>query len=45
MVRAAADVSFESSLVMEEFAEANLFSTHALPHYAKRILNKGGGKL
>jgi 2-(1,2-epoxy-1,2-dihydrophenyl)acetyl-CoA isomerase len=41
LLRSASDLSFDASLVMEEFAEANVFSTRALPYFANKILSKG----
>jgi 2-(1,2-epoxy-1,2-dihydrophenyl)acetyl-CoA isomerase len=45
LLRSVMDMNFESSLRMEEFAEANCFSTRALPFSADRILNKKQSKL
>jgi 2-(1,2-epoxy-1,2-dihydrophenyl)acetyl-CoA isomerase len=38
LLRAAVDLPFENSLRMEEFAEANCFSTRALPLSASKLL-------
>jgi 2-(1,2-epoxy-1,2-dihydrophenyl)acetyl-CoA isomerase len=45
LLRAVGDVNFESSLRLEEFAEANCFSTRALPLSAEAILAKTSSKL
>ena len=41
LLRSVMDLNFEASLRMEEFAEANCFSTRALPFAADLILKKG----
>ena len=40
MLRSIVDIPFEASLRMEEFAEANCFSTRALPLAADGILKR-----
>jgi 2-(1,2-epoxy-1,2-dihydrophenyl)acetyl-CoA isomerase len=42
LLRAAADASWEESLRLEEFAEANCFSTAALGEAAREILGRSG---
>lgn len=47
LLRASCDSTFEHSMRMEEFAEANCFSTRALPNSAQKILSssgEGGGR-
>lgn len=40
LLRAVADLPFEAALRMEELAEANVFSTRALPAAARAIKSK-----